>query len=103
MIPSSSSKLRLELRSLGLWTAFFSVLLSLLLCFFAVALMRGDLSIAASAFAQMFWGGFGDLPKFLETADWSSLARPWGELKQPGASRPFAPRAGLGEASHEPL
>lgn len=83
-----------------------SVLLSLVVCFVAIALMRqnvfdvlgrifrGEVAaglselpgvlarnavIAGQAYAQMIWGGLGDLPAFLEGGNWSLLARPLGE------------------------
>ncbi|MHB8877079.1 MAG: ABC transporter permease, partial [Myxococcaceae bacterium] len=62
-----------------------SVLLSLVVCFLAIALTRGSLSVAWNAYAGMLWGGFGDLPRLLDGADWSVLARPWGETASKAA------------------
>ncbi|HZA50238.1 MAG TPA: ABC transporter permease [Myxococcaceae bacterium] len=56
-----------------------SVALSLLVCLVAIAVTRGDFSVALDAYAQMFTGGLGDWAAFIETGSWPALTRPWGE------------------------
>ncbi len=56
-----------------------SVALSLVLCYFAIAATRGSFTVAAQAFGEMFLGGLGDLPRYLETGSAGALTRPWGE------------------------
>ena len=56
-----------------------SVALSLLVCFIAIAITRGDVGIAWDAYGQMLQGGFGDLGGFFESGSWGLLTRPWGE------------------------
>lgn len=62
-----------------------SMVLALVLCFVAIGLTRVGFGSALSAYAQMFWGGFGDLPRFLRTGAGSALANPWGETATKGA------------------
>ncbi|HLL81824.1 MAG TPA: ABC transporter permease, partial [Longimicrobium sp.] len=76
-----------------------SVLLSLLVCFLIIAITRSDFRlagrrsvfsllialtqidfrVAAEAYAQMLFGGIGDIPGYLETGGIGLLTRPWGE------------------------
>jgi ABC-type uncharacterized transport system permease subunit len=56
-----------------------AILSSLLLCFVAVAVLRGGVEIAVDAFLAMTWGAVGDVPKLLEGASSAVLLRPWGE------------------------
>jgi general nucleoside transport system permease protein len=56
-----------------------SILLSLVVCFLALAMTRGDLRVALGAYGQMLAGGVGDFPLFAETGRWTALTRPWGE------------------------
>jgi len=56
-----------------------SVVLSLLLCFLAIAVTRNDFALAVDAYLQMLWGGLGDLPAFGASGDWTRLTLPWGE------------------------
>ncbi len=56
-----------------------SVALALAVCFLAIVASQGSLWVAARAYAEMAWGGFGDLPKLFAGADASALTRPWGE------------------------
>lgn len=55
-----------------------SIALALVLGFLAIALTR-DLETAAEAYAQMLFGGIGDLPAYLEGGPITLLTRPWGE------------------------
>jgi len=68
-------------RDLGMAAApsVLSVLLSLLVCFLAIALTRADFQVAVDAYAQMLWGGVGDWPAFIERHGIGLLTRPWGE------------------------
>ena len=56
-----------------------SILLSLAVCFLALAITRRDLEMPLVAYGQMFAGGLGDFPLFAETGRWTALTRPWGE------------------------
>ncbi len=56
-----------------------SVLTALLVCFLAIALTRGGFGTAVDAYAGMFWGAFGDWPKFFEGGNAGVLLRPLGE------------------------
>jgi ABC-type uncharacterized transport system permease subunit len=56
-----------------------SVVLSLFVCFVAIAITRGDLGVAWEAYLQMLYGGLGDLPAFADGGGWPLLTRPWGE------------------------
>ncbi len=56
-----------------------SIITSLLVCFIAVAVLRGGLDVAADAFLAMTWGAFGDFPKFLDGGSSATLLRPLGE------------------------
>ena len=56
-----------------------SVVLSLLVCWIAIALTKGDAGVAAEAYGQMLWGGIGDFPAWSDGAPWTALTRPWGE------------------------
>lgn len=56
----------------------FSIVASLLVCFIAIGLTRG-FGTAAEAFASMFWGAFGDWPRFFESGSEAALLRPLGE------------------------
>jgi simple sugar transport system permease protein len=51
---------------------------SLATCFVAVGLTRG-FGTAVDAFAAMFWGAFGDWPRFVEGGDANAVLRPLGE------------------------
>jgi simple sugar transport system permease protein len=62
-----------------------SVALSLAVCFVAIAVTRGSFAVAWNAYAGMLWGGFGDWPRLFDGADWSVLARPWGETASKAA------------------
>lgn len=52
---------------------------SLLICFIAIAVLRGGLDIALDAYLAMLWGSLGDLPKFIDGASAAVLLRPLGE------------------------
>jgi simple sugar transport system permease protein len=52
---------------------------SLVLCFIAIAVLRGGVAIAVDAFLAMTWGAIGDVPKLLDGASVAVLLRPWGE------------------------
>lgn len=56
-----------------------SIAVSLVVCFFAIAILRGGLDIAADAFLAMTWGAFGDFPRFFDGASTAVLLRPLGE------------------------
>ncbi|MBL8922146.1 MAG: ABC transporter permease [Myxococcaceae bacterium] len=56
-----------------------SIVTSLLVCFVAVAVLRGGLEVALDAFLAMTWGAFGDFPKFFDGASSAVLLRPLGE------------------------
>jgi len=56
-----------------------SIITSLLVCFIAVAVLRGGLDVAADAFLAMTWGAFGDFPKFFDGGSSATLLRPLGE------------------------
>jgi simple sugar transport system permease protein len=56
-----------------------SIITSLLVCFVAVAVLRGGLDVALDAFLAMTWGAFGDFPKFFEGGSSAVLLRPLGE------------------------
>jgi general nucleoside transport system permease protein len=62
-----------------------AVAVALVGCFLAIAAVRGDLGVAADAYAQMLFGGLGDWPRFLETGRWPLLTRPWGEASAKAA------------------
>ncbi|MCA2977867.1 MAG: ABC transporter permease, partial [Myxococcaceae bacterium] len=55
------------------------ILTSLLVCFVAVAALRGGVAVAVDAFLAMTWGAIGDVPRLLEGASVAVLLRPWGE------------------------
>jgi general nucleoside transport system permease protein len=55
-----------------------SIALALALGFLAIALTR-DPGTALEAYGQMFFGGLGDWPKWLEGGPLTLLTRPWGE------------------------
>ncbi len=55
-----------------------SVVGAIILCFFAAALTR-DFGTAVDAFLAMWWGAFGDWPKFFETGSAATILRPLGE------------------------
>jgi simple sugar transport system permease protein len=55
-----------------------SVVSAIILCFFAAALTR-DFGTAVDAFLAMWWGAFGDWPKFFETGSAATILRPLGE------------------------
>ncbi|MDX2015025.1 MAG: ABC transporter permease [Myxococcaceae bacterium] len=52
---------------------------SLVVCFVAVAVLRGGVEVAVDAFLAMTWGAIGDLPKLVDGASIAVLLRPWGE------------------------
>ncbi|MDP3234468.1 MAG: ABC transporter permease [Myxococcales bacterium] len=56
-----------------------SIITSLVVCFIAVAVLRGGLDIAADAFLAMTWGALGDFPKFFDGGSSATLLRPLGE------------------------
>jgi simple sugar transport system permease protein len=56
-----------------------AVVTSVVLCFVAVAVLRGGVAIAVDAFLAMTWGAIGDVPKLLDGASAAVLLRPWGE------------------------
>ncbi len=56
-----------------------SIGLSLLVCFVAIAVLRGGVGVAVDAFLAMVWGAFGDFPKFFDGAATAVLWRPIGE------------------------
>ncbi len=56
-----------------------SIVTSLLVCFVAVAVLRGGFGVAVDAFLAMTWGAFGDFPKLIDGASTAVLWRPWGE------------------------
>ena len=55
-----------------------SVVSAIVICFIAAALTRG-FGTAFDAFVAMFWGAFGDWPKFFETGNAAVVLRPLGE------------------------
>jgi general nucleoside transport system permease protein len=65
--------LRSALPSIG------SIICSMLVCFVAIAVLRGGLDVAADAFLAMTWGAFGDFPKFFDGGSATTLLRPLGE------------------------
>jgi general nucleoside transport system permease protein len=56
-----------------------SIATSLVICLLAIALTLGSLGTAAQAYLEMFWGAFGDWPRFLDGAGAAALLRPLGE------------------------
>ena len=56
-----------------------SILTALVVCFIAIALTRGGFGIAFDAYSGMFWGAFGDWPRFFSGAGHGVLLRPLGE------------------------
>src|SRR3954469_9853161 len=79
-----------------------SVGLSLLVCLLMIAITKGSLSVAGTAYLEMLRGGLGDFEAFGETGAWTMLTRPWGEaatkaaiLTFTGLSVAVAYRAGL--------
>jgi len=66
-----------------------AVILSLVVCFLAVAATRGGLGTALDAFAGMLWGAFGDWPRFFGGADSGVLLRPLGEAATKAALLTF--------------
>lgn len=56
-----------------------SVLASLLICFIAIAIARGNLSVAGNSFLAMTWGAFGDWPRMFRTGEGIWVLRPLGE------------------------
>lgn len=56
-----------------------SIVTSLLVCFVAIAVLRGGLDVALDAFLAMTWGAFGDFPKFFDGGSSATLLRPLGE------------------------
>jgi len=89
----------------AIWASLPSILsvgLSLLVCLLMIAITKGSLSVAGSAYLEMLRGGLGDLETFGETGAWTMLTRPWGEaatkaaiLTFTGLSVAVAYRAGL--------
>ncbi|HEY8208109.1 MAG TPA: ABC transporter permease [Myxococcaceae bacterium] len=89
----------------AIWASLPSVLsvgLSLLVCLLMIAITKGSLSIAGSAYLEMLRGGLGDFEAFGEAGVWTLLTRPWGEaatkaaiLTFTGLSVAVAYRAGL--------
>ncbi len=81
--PVATAKASLAVRArAGLRSALpslLSVALSLLVCFIAIALTRGDVGVAWDAYVEMLKGGLGDVAGFLEHGSWGLLTRPWGE------------------------
>lgn len=65
-----------------------SVISAILICFIAAGLTR-DFGTAVDAFMAMWWGAFGDWPKFLETGAAPSLLRPLGEAATKAAILTF--------------
>ncbi len=65
--------LRAALPSVG------SIVTSLLVCFVAVAVLRGGFDVAIDAFLALGWGAFGDFPKFFDGSSSAVLLRPLGE------------------------
>ncbi|MBJ6759289.1 ABC transporter permease [Myxococcaceae bacterium JPH2] len=61
-----------------------SVLLALVLCWIAIAMTR-DVDTATRAYLQMFWGGVGNWPAFLDGGPVSALTRPLGEAAMKAA------------------
>jgi len=55
-----------------------SIVSAIVICFIAAGLTRG-FGTAFDAFVAMFWGAFGDWPKFLETGNAAVILRPLGE------------------------
>jgi len=56
-----------------------SVAASLLICFAAIALVRGSFFVAVDAFFAMTWGAFGDWPRLFRTSEAIWVLRPLGE------------------------
>lgn len=56
-----------------------SVVLSLGVCWIAIALTKSDAGVATEAYGQMLWGGIGDFPAWSDGAPSTALTRPWGE------------------------
>jgi len=56
-----------------------SVLLALLICFVGLAVAKGSLASAFDAFTELFVGGLGDVPRWLETGRLALVTRPLGE------------------------
>ncbi|MBE2249329.1 MAG: ABC transporter permease [Myxococcus sp.] len=56
-----------------------SVITSLVVCFLAVAVLRGGLEVALDAFLAMTWGAFGDFPRFFDGGTSAAVLRPLGE------------------------
>ena len=65
-----------------------SVISAILICFIAAGLTR-DFGTAVDAFMAMWWGAFGDWPKFLETGASTTLLRPLGEAATKAAILTF--------------
>lgn len=80
-MPESPKSLRQRLgaSARGALPSLLSIVLSLAICFVAIAFTRSDASIALDAYTQMLFGGIGDFPLFSETGNWNVLTRPWGE------------------------
>lgn len=55
-----------------------SIVTAIAACFVAAGLTR-DFSTAVDAFVAMFWGAFGDWPRFAETGAAATVLRPLGE------------------------
>lgn len=66
-------------RARGAWPSLASVLVSLFVCWIAIAITKGSLRVASDAYAQMLWGGIGDFPALADGGTFALLARPWGE------------------------
>lgn len=66
------------------WSSLLSVALALFLCFLAVAVTK-DFSTALKAYEQMFYGGLGDWPAFLDGGRATLITRPLGEAAMKAA------------------
>jgi general nucleoside transport system permease protein len=56
-----------------------SIAVSLVVCLIAIAVTLGSPLTALEAYAGMFWGAFGDWPKFFAKGDPAQVLRPLGE------------------------
>src|SRR4051812_49525915 len=86
----------------AIWASLPSILsvgLSLLVCLLMIAITKGSLSVAGSAYLEMLRGGLGDFETFGETGAWTMLTRPWGEAATKAAILTFT---GLSVAGGHP-
>ncbi|MCU0697397.1 MAG: ABC transporter permease [Myxococcaceae bacterium] len=78
-MPETASPSRANVVLRSALPSVLAIVTSLVICFVAVALLRGGVAVAVDAFLAMTWGAIGDVPKLVDGASIAVLLRPWGE------------------------